>query len=133
MLASLEDSVRRHAEITERLTMPGLTPKELGDLNKERARLEPIVTAYNDHTALTAQLGQARAMLVDADEDMRGLARDEVAELEPKIHALEEQLKVLLLPRDPNDDRDVILEIRAGTGGDEAAIFAGDLFAMYAK
>jgi peptide chain release factor 1 len=132
-LDSLDDSVRRHAEITEKLFAPDLLPKDMQELNKERARLEPIVDAYTQLTSFKTELEGARAMLVDKDDDVRALAKEEVARLEPQITALEEKLKVLLLPRDPLDDKDVILEIRAGTGGDEAALFAGELFTMYSR
>ncbi len=132
-LDSLDDSVRRHAEITEKLFAPGLSPREMQELNKERSRLEPIVESYTLLTGLRAELADARVHLVDKDDELRALARDEVGRLEPEIVALEDKLKVLLLPRDPLDDKDVILEVRAGTGGDEAALFAGDLFAMYAR
>jgi peptide chain release factor 1 len=133
MLASLDDAERRFAELTERLMAPGLSPKELSELAKERARLEPIVSAWRELSDKKIELEGNRALLVDNDADMRALAKEEVARLEPAIAALDDRLRVLLLPRDPLDDKDVILEIRAGTGGDEAAIFAGDLFAMYSR
>ena len=133
MFESLEETVARHAVITEKLYQPDLAAKELQELNKERARLEPIVEAYRVLKDKQAELGGNKALLDDKDAELRAMAKEEVARLEPEITALEEQLKVLLLPRDENDDKDVILEIRAGTGGDEAALFAGDLFTMYGR
>ncbi|MCC7072816.1 MAG: peptide chain release factor 1 [Deltaproteobacteria bacterium] len=133
MFESLEETVARHAVITEKLFQPELAAKELAELNKERARLEPIVEAYRVLKEKQAELLGNKALLEDKDAELRAMAKDEVTRLEPEITALEEQLKVLLLPRDPNDDKDVILEIRAGTGGDEASLFAGDLFTMYGR
>jgi len=133
MLASLDDAQRRFADLTERLMAPGLSPRELSELAKERARLEPVVNLWRDLSEKRRELEGNRALLVDNDADMRTLAKDEVNRLEAEIQTLDDHLRVLLLPRDPLDDKDVILEIRAGTGGDEAAIFAGDLFTMYAR
>jgi peptide chain release factor 1 len=130
---SLEESVRRHEELTEKLFQPGLSAKEMQELNKERARLEPIVEAYNALVQKRKEHAENKALLEDKDDDIRAMAREELAALEPAIAALEEKLKVLLMPRDPLDEKDVILEIRAGTGGDEAALFAGDLFTMYSR
>jgi peptide chain release factor 1 len=130
---SLDDSVRRHAELTEKLFAPGLSPREMQELNKERVRLEPIVETYNELVRKRKEHADNKALLEDKDEDIRGMAKEELAVLEPAIAVLEEKLKVLLMPRDPLDDRNVILEIRAGTGGDEAALFAGDLFQMYSR
>jgi peptide chain release factor 1 len=133
MLASLDDAERRFAELTERLMEPGLAPKALSELSKERARLEPVVTTWRSLRAAERELAENRALLVDNDAELRAMASDEVKRLEPVVSGLEEQLRVMLLPRDPLDDKDVILEIRAGTGGDEAALFAGDLFSMYSR
>jgi peptide chain release factor 1 len=133
LFQQLDGVLVQHHELVERLFAPGLSPRDMQELNKERARLEPFVNAYGELKALRAQLESARPLLVENDDDMRALAKDEVARLEPAIAALEAKLKVLLLPRDPLDDKNVILEIRAGTGGDEASLFAGELFTMYAR
>ncbi len=98
-------------------------------LTKEHAQLRPVVEAFGRYFQLLDDKKAAEEML--ADPSMRSLAEEELARVRPAIPAMEEELKVLLLPKDANDDRNVILEIRAGTGGDEAAIFAGDLFRMY--
>jgi peptide chain release factor 1 len=108
-------------------------PARLRALGRELSRLEPVVTAIRAWAAVRDELAATRAMAHDADEEVRALARDEVVVLEAREQALEGDLRGLLVPRDPNDDRDVIVEIRAGTGGDEAALFAGDLFRMYAR
>ena len=133
MFDGLADAERRFAELTERLMAPGLSPRDMSELSKERARLEPIVTTFQELSTKKSELEGNRALLVDNDAEMRTLAKDEVARLEPEIKELDDKLRVLLLPRDPLDDKDVILEIRAGTGGDEAAIFSGDLFGMYSR
>lgn len=101
---------------------------------KERASLEEIVLAFEEYQAAQSSLDNCRAMLNDhLDAEMKELVHAEIAELEEKTVSLEERLRVLLLPKDPNDDKDVILEIRAGTGGDEASLFGADLLRMYLR
>lgn len=107
--------------------------KQFRDYSKEYAEVEPVVQAYQRWQALCADLGEARELLKDSDPDVREMAEEEVADCKAGITELEDQLQILLLPRDPNDSRNVFLEIRAGTGGDEAAIFSGDLFRMYSR
>ena len=114
-------------------------PAVMGDMakwqtyTKEHAQLLPIVEKYRSYKKVVERLEEARAMLVEKDEEMRALASKEVRELMPKKAALEEELLLLLLPRDPHDEKNVIVEIRGGVGGDEAALFAGDLFRMYTR
>ncbi|CAE7382703.1 prfA [Symbiodinium microadriaticum] len=106
--------------------------KEYSKLNKEYKDLEKIVQKYDAYDKALKDLDQAKKVLQnEKDPDFRDLAKSEIDELEPQITELEEELKVMLIPKDPNDSKNVILEIRAGTGGDEASIFAGDLFRMY--
>jgi peptide chain release factor 1 len=107
--------------------------QKVAELAKERADLEPIVTSYREYKSLSADLEQAKMLLASEDEELSELAEAEVSELEPKLEALEQKLMKMLLPRDPRDDRNVIMEIRAGTGGDEAGLFAADLFRMYSR
>jgi peptide chain release factor 1 len=111
----------------------GGDPARLQALGRELARLEPVVTTIRAWSAVRDELEATRSMAHDPDEEVRGMAREEVAVLEARELALDRELRRLLVPRDPNDDRDVILEVRAGTGGDEAAIFAGDLYRMYTR
>lgn len=99
--------------------------------SKEYAQLEPIAQAFNQFEEASSAIQSAQEMLNEKDPELKLLAQDELDTLKPKIEELEEQLKILLLPKDPNDDNNVFLEIRAGTGGHEAALFAGDLFRMY--
>lgn len=101
--------------------------------SKEYADVEPVVQAYQSWSKLKNDLAEAQTLLKDSDPDVREMAVEEVAECKSAIEKLENELQVLLLPKDPNDSRNVFLEVRAGTGGDEAAIFSGDLFRMYSR
>ena len=108
--------------------------KKYSQLNKEYKDLEKIVTKFNQFNDAQNHLQQAKEVLQkEKDEELREMAKTEIDELEPKIEQFETELKELLIPKDPNDDKNVMLEIRAGTGGDEAAIFAGDLWRMYQR
>ena len=100
---------------------------------KEMGEMEPIVKKYGEYKKAKQGIAEAKEMLDDGDEEMRELAKMELAELEDSIGDMEEELKILLLPKDPNDEKNVILEIRAGTGGDEAALFGADLLRMYTR
>ncbi|MYM63218.1 peptide chain release factor 1 [Pseudomaricurvus sp. HS19] len=103
------------------------------DLSKEYAELEPVVKGFVAYRKVLGDIEEARGLLKDGDEDMREMAQEELKESEALQETLELELQRLLLPKDPNDEKNVFLEIRAGTGGDEAAIFAGDLFRMYSR
>ena len=107
--------------------------KELQALGKKRAQLEPVVSMYRDYQAAQKSILEARELIKSGDAELEALAREEISELEPKIENFTRDLTLLLLPRDPNDDKSVIVEIRAGTGGDEATLFAADLFRMYTR
>ncbi len=108
--------------------------QRVAELAQERAELEPIVTAFREHRELSRKLEQAQAVLGESDDaDMIALAELEIDSISPQLEALEAQLTSMLLPRDPRDTRNVIVEIRAGTGGDEATLFAADLFRMYTR
>jgi peptide chain release factor 1 len=108
-------------------------PKALADLGRELSGIEPVVTALRAYRAAREQLDGVVELTHDPDEGVRALARDEAVELQARAAEIEERLRKLLIPRDPNDDRNVIVEIRAGTGGEEATLFAADLFRMYAR
>ena len=103
------------------------------ELSREFAELEPVIAAYRDYQSISTELDEAKALESDEDAAIRELAREDSAGLSTKLHDIEARLGALLVPRDPDDERNVFLEVRAGTGGDEAAIFAGDLFRMYAR
>ncbi len=107
--------------------------QRLAELAQERSDLEPIVTAYREYREIQEQLAQAEALSEGDDPDMRDLADAEIADLKPKLEKLEQALRSMLVPRDPRDKRNVIMEIRGGTGGDEASLFAADLFRMYSR
>ncbi|PTY37001.1 peptide chain release factor 1 [Saccharospirillum sp. MSK14-1] len=139
----MKDSIRHKlADLTERyqeLARLMAEPDVIGDQNRfraysqEYAELEEVVSCFEDYQGSESDLDDARLMLNDSDPDMRELGKDEVRSAEARLAELSEQLEVLLLPKDPNDGKNVFLEIRAGTGGDEAALFAGDLYRMYAR
>ena len=103
------------------------------ELSKEYAELEPVVKTYQSFLEVLSDIDEARLLLKDSDPDMRAMANEEVRDGQAQLESLEVDLQRLLLPKDPNDAKNVFLEIRAGTGGDEAAIFSGDLFRMYSK
>ena len=126
---------RRHEELTALLGDPEVIGRrgEFQKLSREHAELDALVAAWTRYQKLVADLAQARDLIQSDDPTMRDLARDDARELEAQRATAEQELKVLLLPKDPNDAKNTILEIRAGTGGDEAALFAGDLFRMYMR
>ena len=125
----------RFAELETLLSEPSVAsdPKKLRDLSKERARLEETVRKSAEYRGVAKTIADDEAAVASGDADLAELANAELLELREREAALVEQLKKLLLPRDPDDDKNVIVEIRAGTGGDEAALFAGDLYRMYSK
>jgi len=136
MLERLEEIANRHEE----LLVQQADPEVAVDRNRSReiaqklAELAPVVTAYREFSTIADELAGAREILAEADdEEMRQMAEAEVEELDERRDKIEQRLKLLLLPVDPNDRRNVILEIRAGTGGDEAALFAGELLRMYGR
>ena len=134
MFDKLEAVVRRYEILTERLGDPTLydRPVELRETNSERSNLEPIVFKFREYKKVVADIeGNKDIIHNEKDEDMREMAKEELSELEAKLPIIEQELKLLLLPKDPNDDRNVILEIRAGAGGDEASIFVADVWRMY--
>jgi peptide chain release factor 1 len=108
-------------------------PTRLTELGKERAELDPIVSAYRDYRANEQAIDETRLMAEDDDREMAAMADDELKSLQAKHDELEREIRRLLVPKDPNDEKNVIVEIRAGTGGEEAALFAADLFRMYAR
>ena len=135
MFAKLEDVVDRFREVEGLLSAPGVmsNQEKFRGLSKEHADLSGIVDTFSLYKKVCEEVEGNRELLRDADPDLREMAKAELPELEAQKESLAAQLKVLLLPKDPNDDKNVILEVRAGTGGDEAALFAGDLFRMYGR
>ncbi len=133
----LSEVARQYDDVQAELSRPEVSadPSEIRRLGKELSRLEPVVEAFRRLQAVRAELANLRELrdAGDGDEEIRAMAREEIEPLEADEERLVAELKVLLLPRDPNDDRDVILEIRAGAGGEEAALFANELLRMYLR
>lgn len=133
MFEKLESVEMRFVEIEEALSQPGLDGKNLARLSKERGAVEELVSVYREYKLKKKSLEEARHLLEEGDADFRELAKEEIKGLEPAIETLEKRLLVLMLPSDPNDAKNVLVEIRAGTGGEEAALFAADLLRMYTR
>lgn len=137
LLNKLKSVEQTFDELTRRLADPDIAkdPGEFQRVAKARSSLEETVATYGDWKKAQSDLAEARQVLKEAggDEEMREMAALEIEELDARIEQLEERLKILLLPRDPNDDKNIMLEIRAGAGGDEAGIWAGDLLRMYSR
>jgi len=131
----LEDIENRFEELTRQMTDPAVISdsESYRKTAKSRSDIEEVVTGYREYKHARRMLEDARAMLGESDPDLRAMAEDEVARLEPEMAALEERLRILLLPKDPNDEKNIVLEIRAGTGGDEATLFAAEMFRMYTR
>lgn len=133
MLDKIEELERRYNELESLLSDPAILGNqgEFRKFNKEHSELSALVSVYREYKKLLAEMNDNRELVAESDLEIRAMAEAELEELEARRKELEEEIKLLLLPKDPNDDRSVVLEIRAGTGGDEAALFAGDLFRMY--
>lgn len=136
MLEKLKGIKERYEQLTALLSDPAVIGDQnrYRELSKEQAGLTDIVNAYDEYMAADAEIESCKAMLEEADDAaMREMIHEELNGLSAKEHELSERLKVMLLPKDPNDDRDVIIEVRAGTGGEEAALFGADLLRMYTR
>jgi peptide chain release factor 1 len=131
----LDDIERRFDELNAQMADPAVISDaaQYRKITKAHSELAGIVAKYREWKAASGNLQQARAMLQEADADLRAMAEEEVAKLEPATARIEEELKILLLPQDPNDEKNVVLEVRAGTGGDEATLFAAEIFRMYTR
>lgn len=137
MFDKLDFITDKYAELSQKVSDPEIIGNQAvwQKYVKEMGELEPVVKKYEEYKKVKTGMDEAREMLNESgqDEEMKKLAKMELSELEEKLPALEEELKVLLLPKDPNDEKNVILEIRAGTGGEEAALFGADLLRMYTR
>lgn len=134
MFNKLDAVVKRYETLTERLADPSIydNQAEFRKISSERANIEDVVLAYKEYKKVKENLTQAKDVLNnESDPDMREMAKEEISEIEGQIPAMEEELQILLLPKDPLDDKNIMLEIRAGAGGDEASIFVGDVLRMY--
>ena len=136
MLKKLEVLEDKYKELTEKISDPEIIndQKAWQKYMKEHSDLEPIVMKYREYKNVLQSIADSKEILQEeSDEELRELAKMELSELEDQVEPLESELKILLLPKDPNDEKNVIVEIRGGAGGDEAALFAGDLFRMYSR
>jgi peptide chain release factor 1 len=136
MLEKLESLEARYREIETQLSDPSVIGdmKRFTQLNKQYKELQQVVEVYHQYRNVLSNLDHARKVLMtEKDDEFRSMAKAEIEELEPKKESLEQQIQFLLLPQDPEDSKHAIVEIRAGTGGDEASIFAGDLYRMYTR
>lgn len=137
MMGRLENIKRSYNALTERLGDPDVLEdsKLLQKVMSDRASSEEVVLAYDEYSRLLEELEGAKELFQEAGDDpeMKEMARAEMKEIEPQLEPIEDKIKILLLPKDPNDERNIMLEIRAGTGGSEASIFVGDLLDVYRK
>jgi peptide chain release factor 1 len=134
MLDKLQGIEERYEQLGSELLEVGSDYQRAAEINKERVELEPLIAKTREYRQAVKSLEEARAILAsEEDAELRALAEADVADLGPRIEVLEKEIKALLVPKDPRDDKNVIVEIRAGAGGDEAAIFAADLFRMYTR
>jgi peptide chain release factor 1 len=136
IIERLEGVKLRFDEVAQQITDPEVIAdmKRFVKLNKEYRDLEPLIEAFDEYKNVINNIESAKEIIaMEKDEELRDMAKMEIEELSARIEPLEEKIKFLLLPSDPEDDKNAIMEIRAGTGGDEASIFAGDLYRMYTK
>jgi peptide chain release factor 1 len=135
MFQRIKDIEKRYEELERLLSDPAVIANrsEYQKLAKEHSDLTSLIEAFRDYEITGRQLDEAQQMLREGDEELREMAKEEIPQLKARVEELERRITVLLLPKDPNDEKNVILEIRAGTGGDEAGLFAADLFRMYAR
>ncbi|WP_411954087.1 peptide chain release factor 1 [Alkalibacillus sp. S2W] len=136
MLEKLQHIEDRYNQLTDLLMDPEVIndSNKLRKYSKEQADIQPIVEKYREYKDLQQQIADAKTMISEeSDKDVIDMAKEELEELEPQVEPMEEELKFLLIPKDPNDDKNVIMEIRGAAGGDEAALFAGDLYRLYSR
>ncbi len=135
MLDKLEAIKERYLHLEEQLSDPETVSdmKRFKKISKEYKDLQPIIKAHEEYATLLGNVATAKEMLKEDDAEMKEMAEMELSEYNERLEVLEEEIKVLLIPKDPEDEKDVIVEIRSGTGGDEASIFAGDLYKMYLR
>jgi peptide chain release factor 1 len=135
MFDRLDQLEERYEELGRQLSDPTLVndQKKFQATAKQHRDLEPTVEKFREYRKLSEGIAEAKAMLAESDAEIRGMAEEEIAGLQPRMEKVEEELKVLLLPKDPNDDKNIVIELRAGTGGDEAALFVAEVFRMYLR
>src|SRR5215467_3401421 len=135
MFERLEQIAARYEELGEQLASPEIVsdPQKYQKIAKQHRDLEAVVEKYREYKQVETGIADAKSMMQEADDDIYAMAEEELLQLEERLPKIEEELKLVLLPKDPNDEKNVILEIRAGTGGDEASLFAAEIFRMYSR
>src|SRR6202022_1860665 len=135
MFDRLDQLEARYEDLGHQMSDPTLVQdqKKFQSIAKQHRDMEPTVEKFREYRKIKEGIAEAKALLAESDPDIRPMAQEELATLEPRLAPVEEELKVLLLPKDPNDEKNVILELRAGTGGDEAALFVAEVFRMYLR
>src|SRR5271169_2974240 len=135
MFDRLDQLEARYEDLGQQMSDPTLVQdqKKFQSIAKQHRTMEPTVEKFREYRKIKEGIAEAKAMLADADPDVKAMAQEELNTLEPRLGPIEEDLKVLLLPKDPNDEKNVVLELRAGTGGDEAALFVAEVFRMYMR
>jgi peptide chain release factor 1 len=135
MFDRLDQMEARYEDLGKQLSDPNIVSDQENyrKVSKQHRDMEPIVEKFREYRSVKNAIADAKAMLAESDPEIRAMAQEELAALEPRVEPIEEALKILLLPKDPNDEKNVILELRAGTGGDEAALFVAEVFRMYLR
>lgn len=135
LIDKLKEIEASYRELEKKMADPEVVndPHEMQQLGKKHVELTPIVDAFSEYEKVLSGIAEAKEMADGEDEDMRELAKEELANLEARVPELEREIRILLLPKDMNDEKSVIIEIRGGAGGDEAALFSADLFRMYTR
>ena len=135
MFDRLAQMEARYDSLSREMSDPDLVndQKKFQAIAKEHRDMEPVVEKYREYRRIADQVAEAKAMLGESDPELKAMAEEELASLEPRLQPIEDALKVMLLPKDPNDDKNIIIELRAGTGGDEAALFVAEMFRMYLR
>jgi peptide chain release factor 1 len=135
MFDRLDQMEARYEDLGKQLSDPNIVSDQENyrKVSKQHRDMEPIVEKFREYRSVKNAIADAKAMLAESDPEIRAMAQEELAALEPRVEPIEEALKILLLPKDPNDEKNVVLELRAGTGGDEAALFVAEVFRMYLR
>lgn len=135
MFERLDQMEARYEELGQQLADPALVSdqKKFTEVAKAHRELEPVVEKFREYRQVKQGIADAKAMLTEDDADIKEMAEAELLALEPRLAEIEDELKIMLLPRDPNDDKNIVIEVRAGTGGDEASLFAAEIFRMYLR
>ena len=135
MFDRLDQLEARYEDLGRQMSDPTLVndQKKFQSIAKQHRDMEPTVEKFREYRKIKEGIAEAKSMLAESDPDIRAMAEEELAQLEPQLAKVEEEIKVLLLPKDPNDDKNIIIELRAGTGGDEASLFVAEMFRMYLR